>query len=75
MNERAYEALSAGCDLVLHCCGDMAEMRSVAHGVAPLTDAAAARLLRSNDMLGKIEDWDGASCLARLNKMLELVLT
>ncbi len=35
--------LAAPCDLVLHCNGDLGEMRQVAAGLAPLTDAAARR--------------------------------
>lgn len=55
---RARDALKAGCDVVLHCNGDMAEMRGVAEGVGALTgqsrrraDAALARLSRSPEPL------------------------
>ena len=41
--ERSRAALAAGCDLVLHCNGDLREMQDVA-GVAPeLSGEAAAR--------------------------------
>ena len=33
--ERAAAALAAGCDLVLHCSGDMAEMEDTARGGGP----------------------------------------
>jgi beta-N-acetylhexosaminidase len=33
LNELATQALKAGCDIVLHCSGNMAEMQSVAQGV------------------------------------------
>ncbi len=36
-------ALAAGCDLVLHCNGDMAEMQAVVGGVTPLTGKAETR--------------------------------
>lgn len=36
---RARIALQAGCDLVLHCNGDMAEMQAVAAGVGPVTES------------------------------------
>jgi beta-N-acetylhexosaminidase len=40
--ERSRAALSAGCDVVLHCNGDLAEMTAVA-GEAPVLSGAAAR--------------------------------
>jgi beta-N-acetylhexosaminidase len=40
--ERAGAALAAGCDMVLHCNGNLAEMRTVA-AVAPVLAGAAAR--------------------------------
>jgi beta-N-acetylhexosaminidase len=42
--ERAAGALAAGCDVVLHCNGDMTEMTDVAGAVGPLTTAARRRL-------------------------------
>jgi beta-N-acetylhexosaminidase len=52
--ERAEAALAAGCDVVLHCNGDMAEMKAVMAGMKPLAGrsaqrarAALARLSRS----------------------------
>jgi beta-N-acetylhexosaminidase len=71
MQARAEAALAAGCDLVLHCCGDMVEMQNVAQGVASLSNAAAVRLARGEDMLGRLADWDGAAALARLNDILK----
>ena len=42
--ERALAALAAGCDLVLHCNGDLAEMQALAE-ICPILDGAAlARL-------------------------------
>ncbi len=40
---RARDALAAGCDVVLHCNGVMAEMTAVAGGARPLAGAAARR--------------------------------
>ena len=41
--DRARDALAAGCDVVLHCNGDMAEMKAVADGCAPLKGQAKRR--------------------------------
>lgn len=41
--ERARAALAAGCDVALHCKGDMAEMEEVAAAVRPLDAAGMAR--------------------------------
>jgi beta-N-acetylhexosaminidase len=41
LSERSRAALAAGCDLVLHCNGNLAEMREVA-GAAPMLEGEAA---------------------------------
>ncbi len=43
LGERARAAISAGCDLVLHCNGDMDEMLAVAAAAPPLEGNAAHR--------------------------------
>jgi len=48
---RARDALAAGCDVVLHCNGAMAEMTAVARGARPLAGAAARR---SKAALGRL---------------------
>lgn len=42
--QRAADALAAGCDLVLHCNGDLIEMRAIAEGTGDLTAATSARI-------------------------------
>ena len=56
--DRARDSLAAGCDVVLHCNGDMAEMKAVVEGCRPLSgkarrraDAALARLPRTVEPL------------------------
>ena len=41
--DRARASLAAGCDVVLHCNGDMAEMRAVLEGCKPLAGQARRR--------------------------------
>lgn len=41
--ERARAALAAGCDVVLHCNGDLDEMRALVAAAGPMTAPAAAR--------------------------------
>ncbi|MFO0287062.1 MAG: glycoside hydrolase family 3 N-terminal domain-containing protein, partial [Brevundimonas sp.] len=58
LTQRAEASLKAGCDLVIHCTGDLDEMRQVAEGVGPLrggaarrAQAALARIVRSPEPL------------------------
>jgi beta-N-acetylhexosaminidase len=45
--DRAVKSLAAGCDVVLHCNGDMAEMVAVARGAGPLGPRGLAALAQS----------------------------
>lgn len=47
LGELAERSLAAGCDVVLHCNGNLSEMREVAAGAGRLHGAAAARALRA----------------------------
>ena len=40
---RTAASIAAGCDIALHCKGDMAEMQAVAGAAGPMTDAALTR--------------------------------
>jgi beta-N-acetylhexosaminidase len=46
LGERTARALAAGCDVALHCNGDIEEMREVAEAAGPLSAAARRRLDR-----------------------------
>ncbi|MCZ4340670.1 beta-N-acetylhexosaminidase [Sphingomonadaceae bacterium G21617-S1] len=46
-DDRAAGVLAAGCDIALHCSGDMAEMEAIAGAVGPIEDEARTRLDRA----------------------------
>jgi beta-N-acetylhexosaminidase len=62
--ERARDTIAAGCDVVLHCSGRLAEMREVAAAVPPLEDAAAERFARARALLAPPQPFDIAESLA-----------
>lgn len=68
--ERAAAVLEAGCDLVLHCSGVMAEMEDTARGLRPLTGEASARLATARSLLSEGGDWDRDAVQARLDEIL-----
>lgn len=62
LTERAEKSLKAGCDLVIHWNGDLAEMRQVAEGVGKLkggaarrAEAALARIVHTPEPLDVVE--------------------
>lgn len=68
LGQRARASLAAGCDAVLHCNGDMAEMRAVADAAMPLCDAAWQRWQRIRRP--RPDDFDPAAGMARLRQLL-----
>ncbi|MBS0247761.1 MAG: beta-N-acetylhexosaminidase [Proteobacteria bacterium] len=67
---RSQQALAAGCDVVLHCNGDLAEMREVA-GVAPeLAGAAAERANAALALRSQREEFDVAAAREIFNAMV-----
>lgn len=67
--ERAAAALAAGCDVVLHCNGDMAEMSAVAAAVGALSEAARQRLARAEARRGTAEPLDRSAAEARFRAL------
>lgn len=68
--ERATAAFAAGCDLVLHCNGNLAEMRQVADACDCLQPQQQQRLAVSQAMVHTPEPFDREAALERLNGLL-----
>lgn len=68
--ERTRASLEAGCDVVLHCNGDMAEMRAIATEAAPMTDSARERFARGLGLKRRAAPLDPAAALAELDRLL-----
>ena len=69
--ERAAKSLAAGCDIVLHCSGDDAEMRAVADAVDVLSGPTTVRLERAIAAFGSPRPFDRAAADKRLAALLE----
>ena len=71
LGERARRALAAGCDLALHCNGDLAEMKDVASAAGTISDGAATRLAAALARRTAPVSIDRAALLAELNGLLK----
>lgn len=70
MAERTAASLSAGCDAVLHCNGDMSEMAAVAETATSLSDTAWHRFQASEAARADRETLDVAITRQRLDALL-----
>jgi beta-N-acetylhexosaminidase len=69
---RARDSLAAGCDVVLHCNGDMGEMRAVVAGTGDLKGKAARRAQAALARIPrKVEPLDVAEAVARFEAAFE----
>jgi beta-N-acetylhexosaminidase len=69
--ERTSAALAAGCDVALHCNGEMGEMEAVAAAAPPLTEAARQRIARADGLRrSSLRGGDTARLLERFDALL-----
>lgn len=64
---RAEQAIAAGCDIVLHCNGDIEEARQVAEGAPVLKDKNAHRAERALEAITRIAPFDAAKARAEFD--------
>ena len=69
--ERTMATLEAGCDLVLHCNGEMTEMQEVAKAVSDLSAEAEEKMTKTLSLIERFETVDKTAALARLDELLE----
>ena len=71
MRERAALSFAAGCDLVLHCNGDMAEMKAVAEAAPVLQGRSLERCDQALAMRKQLEaDFDPVAAREELDELL-----
>jgi beta-N-acetylhexosaminidase len=70
LSVRARLSLFAGCDLALHCNGDLTEMRDAAAGSAPLEGRARERFDAAIKITKATRPFDSAAAQVQLAKVL-----
>ncbi len=69
--ERTRRALDAGCDLVLHCTGVLAEMAEIVEAARPISPAAEARIARGETLRRRgREDFDRRAAELRFAELM-----
>lgn len=68
---RGERATAAGCDILLHCNGDMAEMIEVAHGAVRLDHQAKRRADAALKTRGPAREFDVEAGLDRLDRLFD----
>jgi beta-N-acetylhexosaminidase len=72
IDRRAVDSLAAGCDIALHCNGDLAEMEALAGAVPPLSNAAMDRLARAEALRGTEPPVDSSALRQQVQSLLGL---
>ena len=71
LERRARQCRIAGCDIALHCNGDMEEMIQVVEGAGLMDDTGSKRVDSGRAMLGTLADFDREAAHARVAALLE----
>ncbi len=72
ISARARATIAAGCDVALHCNGDMAEMIAAAEGAPPLEGPAYRRFMSAIELTGHEQAFDEPAALASLASALNV---
>jgi beta-N-acetylhexosaminidase len=67
---RARAAIDAGCDLVLHCTGVLAEMDEIADALPAMTTAGAERIARARSRIAAPASFDRKATKARFDELM-----
>jgi beta-N-acetylhexosaminidase len=67
--DRTLRSIEAGCDLVLHCNGNMEEMGEVANVISDLSVEARNRMARALEMVSNYRSIDKKTALERLEEL------
>jgi len=70
LGSRTEAALTAGCDVVLHCNADMNEMSDVARTARPLTERTIERIGCGDELRAAPRAFDRAAATARLDRLM-----
>ncbi len=74
LGERAQRSLMAGCDIALHCNGNMAEMKEIVGHTGPMTEAAFRRFEAGRAYLARHRAPPGSPSLAEAKRRLATLL-
>ena len=69
--ERAKAALSAGCDVVLHCNGNIRDLPDLISGVREMSDISLDRWLRAIEKLNPVTSIDSELLANELNSLID----